>query len=198
MHFCGRLFDYRSSPFILLSDLGGIQMRFQSVLLVLLVISIAPSSFAQSSGTEEQTLASILAELRSMHEDMRASQSLQVLIAEMQIQQDAVNRASDRAEQARSILTTIQSGLKEVTIRLSDAQDKLSSAANSADQTRWKDEVDREQQAIKMMQGEEQARSSTFDDLQTKLRNAQDDLDSTQNQLNALLKKIAPGPPPAH
>lgn len=173
-------------------------MRLQSVLLVLLVVSIAPSSFAQSSGTEEQTLDSILAELRSMHEDMRASQSLQVLIAEMQIQQDAVNRASDRAEQARSILTTIQSGLKEATIRLSDAQDKLSSAVNSADQTRWKDEVDREQQAIKMMQGEEQARSSAFDDLQTKLRNAQDDLDSTQSQLNALLKKIAPGQSPAH
>lgn len=175
-------------------------MRLHSVLLVLLIISHAPSSFAQSSGTEEQTLASILAELRSMHEDMRASQSLQVLIAEMQIQQDAVNRASDRAEQARSILTTIQSGLKEATIRLSGAQDKLNSAANSTDQTRWKDEVDREQQAIKMMQGEEQARSSTYDDLQAKLRNAQDDLDSTQNQLNTLLKKIAPGQPlsPAH
>lgn len=175
-------------------------MRLHSVLLVLLTILFAPSSFAQSNGTEEQTLASILAELRSMHEDMRASQSLQILIAEMQIQQDAVNRASDRAEQARSILTTVQSGLKQATMRLSDAQDKLSNAANSADQTRWKDEVDREQQAIKMMQGEEQARSSTYDDLQAKLRSAQDDLETTQSQLNALLKKVAPGQPvsPAH
>ena len=175
-------------------------MRLQSVLLVVLIISIAPTSFAQSSGSEEQTLTSILAELRSMHEDMRASQSLQVLIAEMQIQQDAVNRASDRAEQARSILTTMQSGLKATLARLSDAQDKLSSATDSAEQTKWKDEVDRDQQAVKMMQTEEQARSSTYDDLQAKLRNAQDDLDATQNQLNALLKKIAPGQPlsPAH
>lgn len=175
-------------------------MRLQSVLLVLLMISIAPSSFAQSNETEEQTLVSILAELRSMHDDMRASQTVQVLIAEMQIQQDAVNRASDRVEQARSVLTTIQSGLKAALARLSDAQDKLSSAANSADQTRWKDEVDREQQGVRMMQSEEQARSSTLEDLQAKLRNAQDDLDSTQNQLNALLKKIAPGQPlsPAH
>jgi predicted nuclease with TOPRIM domain len=174
------------------------QMRLHWVFMAILAITGAPPAFAQSGGAEQQTLVSILAELRSMHEDMRASQTMQVMLAELQIEQEAVNRASDRVEDARSRLIGIQTGLKGTLSRLSDAQDHLSSATNSADQTKWKDEVERTQQAVTMMQTEEQARSSALDEMQTKLRNAQDDLNSTQDQLNALIKKMTPSQQNSH
>ena len=51
----------------------------------------------QASSPSEQSLQAILSELRSIHADMRAetarSQSMQLLLAELQIQSETVARA---------------------------------------------------------------------------------------------------------
>jgi hypothetical protein len=61
-------------------------MQIRSVLLVLLAIALAPLCFGQSGGSDSKTLTTILAELRSIHEDIRAGQTMEALLAELQME----------------------------------------------------------------------------------------------------------------
>ena len=175
-------------------------MQNRTMLLALLMVALSTTGFAQPNGSDASTIAAILAELRSIHEDLRASQSMQILLAELQLEQGAVNRASDRVDEARSRLIQVQAGLKGMSAHLSDAQDHLDNVLDPAEQKRWKDDVDRTQVTVAAMKAEEQARSSALDDLQAKLHNAEDDLNKTQEELNALIQRLAPAQSsaPAH
>jgi chromosome segregation ATPase len=174
-------------------------MRNRNQFLAILGAALAPLCFGQSSGPDANTVNAILAELRSIHEDMRASQTMQVLLAELQMEQGAVNRATDRVDDARSKLLQVQTGEKAALAQLAEAEDHLSAASDPGDQARWKDEIERLQGNVAVMKTEDQARSGALDEAQTKLRDAQDTLDSTQDELNALIKRITPAQssPPA-
>ncbi len=115
------------------------------------------------------------------------------------MEQGVVNRAADRVEDARQKLIQFQTDQKLAAVHLSEAQDHLDSATDAIGQAHWKEEVERLQGSVTAMTAEVQASSSALDDLQAKLRNAEDDLNSTQDQLNALIKRKAPAPtfPPA-
>jgi chromosome segregation ATPase len=161
---------------------------------VLLAGALAPLGLAQSDGSDATTLAAILAELRSIHEEVRAAQTTQVLLVEWQLEQGMVNRAADRVEDARQKLIQFQTDQKLAAARLSEAQDHLDAAPDPAGQAHWKEEVERLQGNVTAMTAEVQASSSALYDLQAKLRNAEDDLNNTQDQLNALIKKQGPAP----
>ncbi len=175
-------------------------MRNRTVPLVLLTVALAPLCSAQSSGSDPNTLAAILAELRSIHQDLRAAQTTQALLVEWQMEQGFVNRAADRVDAARSKLLQVQTDLKLAAAHLSDVEDHLSGATDPVEQARLKEEVGRTQGIVAALTAEEQSCSTALDDQQTKLRNAESDLDSTQDELNALIKRMAPAPstPPTH
>jgi chromosome segregation ATPase len=116
------------------------------------------------------------------------------------MEQGFVNRAADRVDAARSKLLQVQTDLKLAAAHLSDVEDHLSGATDPVEQTRLKEEVGRAQGIVAALTAEEQSCSTALDDQQTKLRNAESDLDSTQDELNALIKRMAPAPssPPTH
>jgi uncharacterized protein YlxW (UPF0749 family) len=150
--------------------------------------------FAQTSGADANTLAAILAERRSIHEDLRAAQTTQALLVEWQMEQGMLNRAADRVDEARSKLIVMQTDLKVVSAHASEVESRLNESTNLDEKAHLKEEVEHSQADVAALKAEVQARSSALDDLQTKLRNVADDLAATQDQLNALIKKTAQAP----
>ena len=175
-------------------------MKNRHLLLALLASAISPLCFAQSGGSDANTLSAILSELRSIHEDLRAAQTTQALLVEWQMEQGMVNRAADRVDEARSKLIDIQTDLKVATAHVSEVENYLNESTKPDEQAHLKDEVEHAQEGVAAMKAEVQARSSAIEDLQTKLRNAEDDLANTQDELNALIKKTAQvsTSPPSH
>jgi uncharacterized protein YlxW (UPF0749 family) len=174
-------------------------MQNRTVLAALLAIALSPLCFAQSGGKDANTQAAILAELRSIHEDLRAAQAMQALLVEWQMEQGMVNRATDRVEEARSKLIEIQTNLKVATAHVSEVEERSNESTKPDEQVQLKAEVERAQAGVATLKAEVQARSSALDDLQRKLRNAEDDLANTQDELNASIQKTskAPSSPPS-
>ena len=63
-------------------------------------------------------MQSILTEVRAIHNDVRLSQTSQLLLAELGLEQTAVNRALQRRDDFRAKLSQAQAGEKEVNEKL--------------------------------------------------------------------------------
>ena len=81
-------------------------MKCLSVVLVLGVIT--SQALAQTSASNAQTQQQILEELRAIHHDMQASTSLQLLLAELQITQASLDRATQRRDTLKAQVTELQ------------------------------------------------------------------------------------------
>jgi hypothetical protein len=63
-------------------------------------LMLTAASHGQSQDSDSQTLRAILAELRAMHEDIRVTETTQMLLAELQLQQGVLDRAIESADHA--------------------------------------------------------------------------------------------------
>jgi hypothetical protein len=84
------------------------------LLCVALTVAIPGICAGQSASLSEQTLQAILSELRAIHADMRVetarTQSMELLLAESQVQAATVTRAVERVDAARSKTSDVQRG----------------------------------------------------------------------------------------
>jgi len=145
------------------------------------------------SESDSKTLQAILTEVQGIHDDIRATETAQILLAELEMEQGTVNRASQRLEDARSKLVQVQKDQKVVAADLEAAEDRLNQASDSAEQKALTQDVERLKSNLAALKSDEQARSSTRQEAQDQLRIAQDALDSTQNELNTIVKRFSPG-----
>jgi uncharacterized protein YlxW (UPF0749 family) len=85
------------------------------------------------------------------------------------------------------------------TAHVSEVEERSNESTKPDEQVQLKAEVERAQAGVAALKAEVQARSSALDDLQRKLRNAEDDLANTQDELNASIQKTskAPSSPPS-
>ena len=83
-----------------------------------IVLAFALTGYAQDRESDSQTLRQILVEIRAIHEDIRATESTQILLTELQMQQGVVNRATENADNARSRLLDIQRDQKMIASEL--------------------------------------------------------------------------------
>ena len=101
------------------------------VSLVLFWLAFVPQCVAQNQDTEAQTLRLILAELRAIHEDMRVTETTQLLVAELQMQQAAAIRSTESVDDARAKLNQIHLDQKRTAEDLARAEDQLDKAQNT-------------------------------------------------------------------
>ena len=85
---------------------------------------------AQTRDSDSQTLYQILVELRAIHEDMRVSETTQLLVAELEMQQGVVSHAVQDADNARTKLNEIHLDQKQVAAELDRAEDQREKASN--------------------------------------------------------------------
>ena len=169
-------------------------MRRRLTIIALFGIAAAAPGFGQAADSTEKTLLAILAEIRGIHEDLRATESSQILLTELQMEQGVVSRAIERVDEVRSKLLELQQGEKMVTAEMKRTEDQLNQATDPGEQKHLADEVERHRSNLAALKSEEQLRSTALQEAQERLRNAQEALDSTQGELNDMIKRLNPGP----
>ncbi len=165
-------------------------MRVMVAVAALLLIALTSTSLAQTAHSDSQTLDAILAELKEIHHELRSTQAMQTLLAELGAKQSVVNQAVERVDRERSGLIQIQSDQKRILSELDRAQDKVDQSSDPTEQKRLTEEVERLKANVSAFKIQEQARQSAVDEAQQRLRDSQDALQEIQEQLDALTKKL--------
>ena len=164
------------------------------VLCVALIVAIPGSCVGQSASPSEPTLQAILSELRGIHADMRAetarTQSMELLLAELQVSAATVTRAVERLDAARSKTIDVQQGIRHTTTDITRVEDARDTAATEADKSRFASDLDRLKGDLSSLKKLEQDRLSNQEEAEASLQNAQNAYDVIEDQLSALVKTL--------
>jgi len=164
------------------------------VLSLIAVLAMTSACDAQVNQSDSQTLQAILAELRQirseLHNQQAQNQTMQVLLFQMQTYQTAINRATQRTDDARSELSRVREGERRVAADISRDEDSLRDAQDEADKKRLAAEIDRSKGGLASFKTMEQDRTTILQQAEAQLQKAQDAFDSVQNELGQLLKGL--------
>ena len=148
----------------------------------------------QAASPSEQSLQAILSELRAIHADMRVetarTQSMELLLAELQVQAATVARAVQRVDAARSKTNEVQEGIQHTVADMTRVEEAQKTAATEADKDRLASEMDRLKGGLSFIKKLEQDRLSNQQEAESSLRKAQDAYDAIEDQLSALMKTL--------
>ena len=153
-------------------------MRIQAVLVALFWIALIAPSLGQAKESDSQTLQAILVEIRGIHEEIRTTETTQILLTELEMQQSVVNRATENVDSARSRLLDVQRDQKMVVGEVGRTEDRLSRASTPEEKDALTQEMERLKANVAALKVEEQGRATTLQEMQERLKTAQDNLDS--------------------
>jgi uncharacterized phage infection (PIP) family protein YhgE len=155
------------------------------------ILSVLPS-FGQASQADSQTLQAILAELRGIHNEVRLSETTHILLAELQIQQTAVDRAIQRRDDLRTKLSQVQGNQKNIAAQLAQLEETSSTTMDAAQKKRLAEIQESLKSSLANLKSEEPERSNELQEAESSLRKQQDALDSIQGRLDEVMKKLQP------
>jgi translation elongation factor EF-1beta len=167
-------------------------MTVRTVSTAFFLFALAMTSFGQDRESDSQTLRQILVEIRGIHEDVRVTESTQILLTELEMQQGVVNRATENADNARSKLLDIQREQKLSASELEHAEDNLSQASKPDEQKHFADEVERLKGNIAALKVVESDRSTALQQMEQRLQTAQDSLQDIKKELNEIIARVRP------
>jgi hypothetical protein len=165
-------------------------MRRSAAFAFLALLSALPG-LAQSSQTDSQTLQAILTEMRGIHNDVRLSATSQILLTELEVQQSAVDKASQRRDSMKTQLTQLQANEKNMAQQLANLESNTNvpEGLQPKQLQQFKDNIKSQTETLK---SQEDQRANDLLDAESELRKAQDTLADIQGQLNAVVKKLQP------
>ncbi len=166
-------------------------MRYIATLAVLGILSGVPC-LGQTGQSDSQTLQAILVELRGMHNDIRLSQTTQILLAEMQLQQTVVNRAQQKRDELRTTISQLQNQEKNMTEQLAQFDERSRTELDPAQKQQLAQVAVQFKSQIATMKAQEPDRANELADAESRLVKEQDALNNIQDQLNAVVKKLQP------
>lgn len=167
-------------------------MTMRTVFTAFFLFALALTGFGQDRESDSLTLRQILIEIRGIHEDVRVTESTQILLTELEMQQSVVNRDTENADNARSKLLDLQRDQKLVASELEHAEDSLSQASKPDEQKHFADEVERLKGNIAALKIEESGRATTLQEMEQRLQTAQDSLQDIQKELNEIIARVRP------
>jgi len=157
-------------------------------------LSLIPGvpSFGQTRDRDSETLHEILAELRAIHDDMRVSETTQLLVAELGIQQNVVSRNTESVDSASAKLNDVRRIEKQETDQLEQAEDRLDKTTNEAERNNLSGQIEAEKSNIIALKAAERDCSMTLQNTEQRLQSAQDKLASIEAELSTAMSRIAP------
>jgi chromosome segregation ATPase len=167
-------------------------MVIRAALAAILGLAVGVPCMGQASQADSQALQSILTEIRGIHEDIRVTETSQILLTELGMQQSFVIRAIQRVDDAQSKLVQVESGQKHVAGDLTRLEDKLSQTTDSSETKRISEDIERARNDLSALKLEAQQDSTILQQSQEHLRTAQEALDGTQSELNAIVQRLRP------
>ena len=154
----------------------------------------SPTSFGQTPSSDSQTLQALLAEVRQLRQELRAStvaaQRVQILLYRLQIQEAAVARAQRRMDDARSAFSQTQAEVKMMASGIKQIEDKISNAQNLVERKRQEDLLAKFKAELESQQNSEQQSQTKESEAEQELRAEQAKLNALQDQLDRLDKYL--------
>jgi chromosome segregation ATPase len=164
----------------------------QAVFLILAVFGLSATTFGQAEPNDPQTLQALLKEVHELRQELRVSlarmQTAQILLSRLQTQQSVVTHASDRLDEARAKLDSVQDRRQHEAIEFKRLEDSLSSEENPAQQKLLQDEIVHFKSELDASTSAEQQAQAIENDCELQLRNERDKLDAINAQLDEILK----------
>ncbi len=157
---------------------------------------LATSSIATAQGkeTDAQALQAILSEIRGMHSEMRIqearAETMQVLLFELQVQQTSLNRATQRADDARNKVSDIQDAQRHVAADLLRSEDQLKNTKDDMEKKHIEAEIEREKTELDSIKLMEQDRLTTQQQTNAQMQRAQTTLDTIQGELDQFMQTL--------
>jgi hypothetical protein len=155
-------------------------------------------TLGQTAPSDSQTLQSLLSEVRGLRRDLQVSlnrtQSMQILLARLQLQEGAVARASDHFNDARQKLLDTQLRLKDGALKLKRLEDDIGNAQNPQQQADFQNDMKRLQSDLEVGGNMAQQQQTTEAEAQRQLHDEQDKLSAIEGQLDELVRSMATSP----
>jgi chromosome segregation ATPase len=164
----------------------------RTVVTAFFLFALAATGFSQDRESDSQTLRQILVEIRGIHEDVRLTESTQILLTELEMQQGVVNRATENADNARSKLVDLQRDQKLTASELEHAEENLSRASKPDEQEHFAVEVERLKGNVAALKIEESGRAANLQQMEQRLQTAQDSLQDIEKELNEIISRVRP------
>jgi hypothetical protein len=130
--------------------------------------------------------------MRGIHNDVRLSETTQILLTELEVQQTAVNRAMQKRDDAKGRVTQLQDNEKNFTAQMARFSDAADATTDPQQKKQLTQQVDQLKSQLTSFKTQEQDRATDLQDTETALRREQDTLAGIQDQLNAVVKKLQP------
>jgi chromosome segregation ATPase len=169
-------------------------MMKRIAMVAFLSLAVAAASLGQTQDSDSQTLLRILAELRAIHDDMRVTETTQLLVAELETQQGVVNRATENADNARSRLNGNRLDQKLLAADLNHAEDQLEKAASADEREALAQAIDQRKSNLAALKTAERDFSANLQEMEQRLQDAQDKLENIEAELNAAMSRLSPSP----
>ena len=164
------------------------------LLCVALSVAIPGICAGQSASPSEQTLQAMLSELRAIHADLRAesarTKSMELLLAELQLQSATMTRAAERVDAARSKTSDVQEGIRRTAADITNDEEARDAATNDAERNKLAGDLDRLKSGLSNLKKLEQDRLSNEQEAEASLQKAQDAYDTIEDQLGTMAKTL--------
>jgi hypothetical protein len=169
-------------------------MRHIATLALLGVFGVVPvvGQQAQPAMTDSQTLQAILVEMRGLHNDVRLSQTTQILLTELEVEQTSVARYMQKRDDARNRLSQMQANEKNMTQQLLRYDDPSNTTMDPQQRKQMAQMIENIKATMPAVKSQIQDSTNDLQDAENALRKEQDTLAGIQDQLNAVVKKMQP------
>lgn len=157
--------------------------------LVFATAMLASPGLGQTNTPDMQVQRQILEELRAIHREMRASSTLQLLLAQLQITQTSLERANQNRDSSKVQLTQSQADKAAAQGELARFEDGMSKVANPEQE--FVDRLNELRTQLQKATAQEKAASEHLEDAENRMRTAQSERDNVQVQLGDLVKKLS-------
>ena len=166
-------------------------MRSLAGLVLVGMLSVVPGH-AQTSQTDSQTLQAILAEMRALHDDVRLGQTTQILLEELQMQQNVVNRAMQKRDDMKTRAAQMQDNEKNIVAQMARFEDGAAAEVDPQQKKQFALMQEQMKSQLASLKVQEPDRANDLQDAESALRKEQDTLAGIQEQLNEVVKKLQP------
>ncbi len=160
----------------------------KSIHLLLLMGLLASPGLSQTSKPDSQTQQQILDELRAIHRDLRASTTLQLLLAELQLTQTSLDHATQRRDTLKAQVTQLQADKTSTQAEVARFEGGMGKVANPDQQ--FVERLEELKDQLRKVTAQEAATSEQLQEAEGRLRTAQAERENVQGQLSDLVKKL--------
>jgi hypothetical protein len=161
----------------------------------ILLLSFAIPALAQNASTDTQLTQALLTEIRLLRQDLQTTavtiQRVQIVMYRLQAQSVAMNRATQRLDEARRNCNQAQSQHKMMASEVERNEEKLRNTQNPTERKQLEDMVARIKSNLEMWTTQEQQCHTAEADADTQYRAERAKTTELEDQLDKLDKLLA-------